>query len=81
MILVSYDQKRKRGDHMNTENIGKLIRELRKEKGWTQRELASKLHVTDKAVSKWERGKSLPDFSTIIKTAKTDRLPGRNLKC
>lgn len=50
---------------MNTENIGKLIRELRKEKGWTQKELASKLHVTDKAVSKWERGKSMPDSSIM----------------
>lgn len=50
---------------MNAENTGKLIKELRKEKGWTQKELASALHVTDKAVSKWERGKSMPDSSLM----------------
>ena len=32
----------------------------------TQSELASKLHITDKAVSKWERGLSLPDISILI---------------
>ena len=41
---------------MNTENIGALISKLRKEKGMTQQELADKLKITDKAVSKWERG-------------------------
>lgn len=50
---------------MNAENTGKLIRDLRKEKGWTQQELASALHVTDGAVSKWERGKSMPDSSIM----------------
>ena len=34
---------------------------LRKKKGWTQLELAAKLNYSDKAVSKWERGESLPD--------------------
>ena len=34
---------------------------LRKKKGWTQMELAERLHYSDKAVSKWERGESLPD--------------------
>lgn len=46
---------------MNADKTGKLIKELRKEKGWTQKELASALHITDKAVSKWETGKSMPD--------------------
>ena len=41
---------------MNTENIGALISKLRKEKGMTQQELADKLKITDKAVSKCERG-------------------------
>ena len=39
-------------DNMKT---GQLIRDLRKEKGMTQKELADKLHITDRAVSKWER--------------------------
>lgn len=43
-------------DNMKT---GQLIRDLRKEKGITQKELADKLHITDRAVSKWERGGSL----------------------
>ena len=48
---------------MNQEKIGKLIAECRKEKNMTQVELADKLSVTDKSVSKWENGKCLPDVS------------------
>ena len=51
---------------MNAEYTGKKIAELRKEKNLTQKELAKELHVTDKAVSKWERGLSLPDISILI---------------
>ncbi|MBO5945186.1 MAG: helix-turn-helix domain-containing protein, partial [Clostridia bacterium] len=40
--------------------------ELRKSRNWTQLELAEKLNVTDKAVSKWEQGAGLPDFVNII---------------
>ncbi len=43
---------------MNHEKTGALIRKLRTEKGLTQRALAEHLHVSDKAVSKWERGVS-----------------------
>ena len=50
---------------MNYEKTGKLIQELRKEKGLTQMSLAEKLGVTDRAVSKWERGKSFPDVSML----------------
>lgn len=50
---------------MNYEKTGKLIQELRKEKGLTQMSLADKLGVTDRAVSKWERGKSFPDVSML----------------
>lgn len=50
---------------MNQEKIGKFIAKLRKEKGFTQKELAEKLNITDKAVSKWENGKSLPDILII----------------
>ena len=43
---------------MNNEATGALIRTLRKEKELTQKELAQRLNVTDRAVSKWERGVS-----------------------
>lgn len=50
---------------MNNEATGALIRELRKEKGLTQKELAQRLHVTDRAVSKWERGLCAPDIALL----------------
>ena len=52
---------------MNQIQIGKLIAKARKEKGYTQKSLADLLFVTDKAVSKWERGLSFPDTSIIYK--------------
>lgn len=48
---------------MNQVKIGKLIAECRKDKKMTQVELADRLGVTDKSVSKWENGKCLPDVS------------------
>lgn len=54
---------------MDYKNMGDLICNMRKEKNMTQRELADKLNVTDKAVSKWERGISCPDVNTIPKLA------------
>ncbi|MBO4600726.1 MAG: helix-turn-helix transcriptional regulator [Bacilli bacterium] len=51
---------------MNLDKIGKFIASLRKEKNITQEELAEKLYVTDRAVSKWERGLSMPDASKLI---------------
>lgn len=44
-----------------------IIAELRKEAGYTQKTLAEALHITDKAVSKWERGLSLPDTALLPK--------------
>lgn len=49
--------------------LGDIIVKLRKEKGMTQQELANKLHITDKAVSKWERNLSYPDITSISKLA------------
>ena len=50
---------------MDKEKTGQLIAQLRKEKGLTQKQLADALNVTDKAVSKWERGLSFPDISML----------------
>ena len=50
---------------MNYDNIGEFIKEKRKEKNLTQKELASKIGVTDKAVSKWETGLGCPDVSIL----------------
>ncbi len=50
---------------MDNNKIGKFIASRRKEKGLTQQELGDKLFVTDKAVSKWERGLSLPDITGL----------------
>ena len=49
--------------------FGTKIAEMRKEKGMTQLELAEKMGVTDKAVSKWERDLSFPDVNSIPKLA------------
>ena len=51
--------------HMDAKKLGLFIAQLRKENNLTQAELAQKLQVTDKAVSKWERGVGLPDINTI----------------
>ena len=41
---------------VNKEAFGLFLTQMRKEKGWTQKDLAQRLFVSDKAVSKWERG-------------------------
>lgn len=51
---------------MNQERIGKFIAKRRKEQNLTQEELAVKLNITYKAVSKWECGKNLPDASIML---------------
>lgn len=50
---------------MNANATGRFIAELRKKQGYTQKELAEKLMVTDKAISRWETGKGLPDTSLL----------------
>ena len=50
---------------MDAEKFGAFIAAARKEKNMTQKALAGKLHVTDKAVSRWERGLGFPDIHTI----------------
>lgn len=50
---------------METRTIGKFIATLRKASGMTQKELAEKLNVSDKSVSRWERDEGAPDLSLI----------------
>lgn len=54
---------------MTEKSLGKIIAELRKENNMTQMDLAEKMCITDKAVSKWERDISCPDIKTINKLA------------
>ena len=50
---------------MEAKKFGQFIAEIRKERKMTQAELAAEIHVTDKAVSRWERGLGFPDIQTI----------------
>ena len=54
---------------MNISQIGRFISQRRVTLGLTQAQLAQRLDVTDKAVSKWERGKSLPDVALLRRVA------------
>lgn len=51
---------------MDQAKIGKFIAECRKNKNMTQAELAEKLNITDRAISKWETGKGMPDSSLML---------------
>ena len=50
---------------MNQNRIGEFIQRSRKEKGWTQKELAEQIGVSDKTISKWENGNSVPDTGIL----------------
>lgn len=66
-------------------SFSKFLTEQRKQKGYTQKQLAERLFVSDKAVSKWERSLSMPDISLLIPLAEvldvsvTELLEGRKL--
>lgn len=68
------------------ESFGAFVSELRKERGMTQKQLAERLYVSDKAVSKWERGLSMPDVSLLIPLSEllgvtvTELLEGRRIE-
>ena len=51
---------------IDKQRFGEFLAALRREKGLTQKELAQRLYLSDKAVSKWERGLSLPDVTLLI---------------
>ena len=50
---------------MDCRKVGELIQKLRKERGWTQKYLADKMNISDRTVSKWERGLGLPDVGLL----------------
>lgn len=54
---------------MDQIKIGKFIAQLRKQEGLTQMQLAERLNITDRAVSKWETGKTQPDIDTLKQIA------------
>lgn len=70
---------------LDKDNFARFLTELRKQKGYTQKQLAERLFVSDKAVSKWERSLSMPDISLLIPLAEilevsvTELLEGRKL--
>ena len=70
---------------VNRAAFGQFLNQLRRERGLTQRDLAEMLYISDKAVSKWERGLSLPDVSLLLPLAEklgvsvTELLEGRRM--
>ena len=58
-----------KGGNMNQHAIGQLLKELRKEKGITQEKLAEMLNVSNRSISRWENGNTLPDFDLLIELA------------
>ena len=50
---------------MRQTDTGALITQLRKEQGLTQKQLAEQLHISDRTISKWERGAGFPDVSLL----------------
>jgi len=53
-----------------TKNIGSFMQEMRKNKGLTQKELADRIGISDKTISKWENGNSVPDTSILLSLCK-----------
>ena len=66
---------------MNQAKIGKFIADERKRNNLTQSALAEKLGVTDRAVSKWENGKCLPDASIMLDLCKILKITVNDLLC
>lgn len=52
-------------NEVDRQRFGAFVSQLRQEKGWTQKQLAALLHISDKAVSKWETGVSIPDTALL----------------
>ena len=54
---------------MNQKKTGELLRELRKERGLTQEQVAEKFNTTNRSVSRWENGSTMPDISILVELA------------
>ncbi len=84
-LAVQWDCEVKDIMKIEKEQFGQFVTQLRKEQGLTQKELAQQLFLSDKAISKWERGLSLPDVEVLIPLAEalgvtvTELLEGRRL--
>ena len=66
---------------MDQVKIGRFISKKRKERGLTQAQLAEKLGITDRAVSKWETGRSLPDASIMLELCELMQITVNDLLC
>ena len=66
---------------MNQVKIGKFIAECRKKENLTQMQLAEKLNITDRAVSKWETGKAMPDTSIMLELCEILGISVNDLLC
>lgn len=55
---------------MNQQKIGRFLRELRCEKEWTQEQLAERLGISNRSVSRWENGNTMPDFDLLLQLAR-----------
>ena len=66
---------------MDQVKIGKFIAECRKKANLTQMQLAEKLNITDRAVSKWETGKSMPDSSIMLALCEVLKISVNDLLC
>ena len=60
-------------------NLGKIISELRSKRNYTQKDLADKLNVSDKAISRWETGMSIPHVDTLVRISKLFKVPLQDL--
>mgnify|MGYP002862560275 CR=1 FL=1 len=54
---------------MDQKKIGSFMKELRKQKGLTQEQLAEQFGVSDRTVSRWENGNNMPDLSILVELA------------
>ena len=52
---------------MNQEKVGKFLKELRKQKGLTQEQIAEIFHVSNRTISRWENGNNMPDLDVLMK--------------